>query len=353
MNRPAILTVTIIIFTTLISLNSVARPNTQSKGATVVPIYSELVDYHEVSQQLSLIGKLQSVQHVSIATEVTGKVSSINVNANQQVKEGQVLFKLDDKKAQATLLEAKAFLVDEQRKLSEHERLVKSNTVTQSALDAQMVQVDIGKARLSARQTELNDHYVKAPFAGTIGLIDFSRGQMVSLGSELMTLDDLSIMQLDLQVPEQYLSQLSIGMQVAATNRAWPNSLFNGEIVAIDSRINEDTLNLRIRVQFDNKEGRLKPGMMMSANIAFAAINEPIIPVQAIEYAGTKRFVYRVTSDNKVQRTEVILGGRIKDNVLIESGIEVGERIVVQGLVNMSDGLTIKDLSVLDTKEAK
>jgi len=352
MKKSTLLITVFIIFSTWSSSSLFANPSASKRGAPVIPVYSTVVDYHEVAQHLSLIGKLQSDQFVSIATQVSGKVSTINVKANQTVKEGQLLFKLDDKKVQAALLEAKAYLADELRKLNEHERLVKSNTVTQSALDAQIVQVDIAKARLTSIQTDVNYHYLKAPFSGTIGLLDFSRGQIVSIGSELLTLDDLSTMTLDLQVPEHYLSQLSEGMQVSATNRAWPETKFSGELVAIDSRINPDTLNLRIRVQFDNHNKQLKPGMLMSAEIAFPVINEPIIPVQAIEYSGTKRFVYVVTPQNKVKRTEVMLGGRVEDSVLIESGVEVGDRIVVQGLVNMSDGLQVKDLSLEETKVA-
>lgn len=344
MNKSFSLTSVFIIFSIFTS-NVLSAPPKGKRAERIVPVYSAVVDYHEVSQSLSLIGKLQSDKFVNIASEVSGKVSTINVKANQKVKQGQLLFKLDDRKAKAILLEASAFLADEQRKLNEYQRLVASNAVTQSSVDAQLALVDIAKSRVTVAQTDVNYHHLIAPFSGTIGLLDFSQGQMVSVGTELLTLDDLSIMQLDLQIPERYLSLVSKGMKVNATSRAWPDVQFSGKVIAIDSRINPDTLNLRIRVQFSNKNNTLKPGMMMSASLVFPTINEPIIPVQALEYSGTKRFVYLVDSDNKVQRTEVILGGRIGDSVLIESGLEVGSRIVVQGLVNMSDGLSVKDLS--------
>lgn len=353
MNRPTLLTTLFVIATTFTHSAFSAGPPGGKRGPRTTTVHSEQVAYHEISQHISLIGKLQSDQYVNIATEVSGKVSEINVKANQQVEEGQLLFTLDATKAQAELLEAKAYLADLQRQLSEHQRLIKTNTVTQSALDAQIALVDIAKARLISTQSDVNDHFLKAPFSGTIGLLDFSRGQMVSVGSEMLTLDDLSTMELDLQVPERYLSLLSKGMQVQATNRAWPDTAFVGELTAIDSRVNEDTLNLRIRVEFENTNKNLKPGMMMSAKIVFPAISEPIIPVQALEYAGTKRFVYRISDDNKAVRTEVMLGGRINDSVLIKSGVEVGDRIVVQGLVNMSDGVSVKDLSQPETDNNK
>lgn len=317
----------------------------QQREMPAVSVYTESVASYQVSQSVSLIGKLQSDQFVNIATEVSGKVISIDVQANQQVKPGQLLFRLDDSKAQAALLEARAYFFDEQRKLREFTKLVKSNAVTQTLLEGQSASMDIAKARLKSAQAEVDRHALKAPFAGTIGLIDFSIGKMVATGSELLSVDNLAQMELDLQVPERYLSMISTGMQVSATNRAWPEKVFNGQLVATDSRINPDTLNLRVRILFNNPDNKLKPGMMMSARMVFPAVNAPVIPVQALEYSGSKRYVYRVNEQGLTKRQEVLLGARIKNQVLIEKGVEIGDKIVVQGLVNMRDGLKVKDLS--------
>lgn len=316
-----------------------ARP-----AAPAVPIHSVVVATHDVSQSLSLIGKLQSKQFVSIASEVTAKVTRIAVIANQTVKKGQLLIQLDDGKAKALLAEANAYLLDEQRKLKDYQRLIKKQAITQTEFDGQAAVVAIGKARLLAAKVFIESHRLVAPFAGTIGLLDFSEGKTVAIGETLLTLDNLSEMTLDLPVPERYLSMVELGMEVSATSRAWVNSSFSGKVMAVDSRINPDTLNLRVRLLFDNKSQKLKPGMMMSSEMVFAAVSEPIIEVQSLEYSGTKRFVYVVSESNKVERREVVLGARIGDQALIESGLEIGERIVVQGLVNMRDGLTIQYL---------
>jgi len=321
-----------------------ARDKTLAKER-LVSVYTDRVGYHEISATLAVIGKLQADQFVSIAPEVTGKVKKIDVIANQKVKAGQLLLQLDDSKAQALLAEAKAYLQDEQRKLKEYATLVKKNALTKTQLDGQFALVDIAQARLMAAQAHLNDHHLRAPFSGTVGLIDFSLGKIAAIGTELLTLDDLAVMQLDLMLPERYLSLLSAGMKVSATSHAWVGTVFEGEITAIDSRINPETLNLRVRVKFNNQQGRLKPGMMMSAKVVFPAVNAAIIPVQALEYAGSKRFVYIVNEQGKAERSEVILGARIGDQVLIEKGVNVGDKIVVQGLVNMRDGVKVKDLA--------
>lgn len=333
-----------------------AQETAPKRAMPAVSVYTEIVAYHEVAQSLSLIGKLQSDQFVNIATEVDGKVKSIAVQANQQVKTGQLLFQLEDTEAQAALLEANAYFFDEQRKLREFTKLVKSNAVSQTALEGQIAATEIAQARLKAAQAEVDRHSLSAPFAGTIGLIDFSLGKMVDTGSELLTLDNLAQMSLDLQVPERYLAMLSTGMPVSATNRAWPETVFNGQLIATDSRMNPDTLNLRVRVLFNNPDNKLKPGMMMSAEMVFPVINAPVIPVQALEYSGTKRYVYIVNAQDIASRQEVLLGARIKNQVLIEKGVEIGDKIVVQGLVNMRDGLEVEDLSgteTLDESSAK
>ena len=325
------------------------KPNDKSARAPrVVPVVTGVVDRHLLSQTLSLIGKLQADKSVYISPEVAGKVKAIHVTANQEIHTGQLLIQLEDVKPQASVSEAKAYLNDEKRKLKEYLKLIDRNAITQTEIDAQRASVDIATARLESAQAELEYHYIKAPFSGTAGLLDFSQGAMVTAGSELLSLDDLSSKRVDLQVPENYLSMLSVGMTVAATNRAWPDSVFTGRVVAIDPRINEETLNLKVRVNFDNADHKLKPGMMMSASLSFPAVSEPVIPVQAIEYSGTKRFVYVIGAEQLAKRTQVVLGARIQDEVLITDGLSVGDRIVVQGLVNMRDGLRVDDLSNKD-----
>ncbi|CAH1579287.1 efflux RND transporter periplasmic adaptor subunit [Vibrio rotiferianus] len=314
------------------------------RGPSAVTVVTEQVETHEINQSLSLIGKLEAAESVIVASEVAGKVKQIAVKANQNVQQDQLLILLNDDKAQAALVEAKAYLKDEQRKLKEFQRLVKRNAITQTEIDAQKASVEIAEARLDAAKANLSDLHIAAPFAGTVGFIDFSRGKMVSAGSELLTLDDLSVMELDLQVPERYLSMLSVGMEVGATTSAWSGMDFVGKVTGIDTRISAETLNLRIRIEFDNPENHLKPGMLMNASLAFPAIEAPIIPVQALEYSGTKRFVYVIDEDNKAKRQEVLLGARVDNEVVIESGVEIGDKIVVQGIVNMRDGVEVKEI---------
>ncbi|MBR9728537.1 efflux RND transporter periplasmic adaptor subunit [Shewanella intestini] len=328
---------------TLFVGNAVARDPHAPTGSTTsaVPVVTSVVQEEELAQSISLIGNLQAERSVYISSQVAGKISQIDIGENHQVAAGDTLVVLEHGKSKAAVAEAKAYLADQKRILNEYLKLSNQNAITQTEIAAQQASVDMGKARLAAAQSELDYHTLKAPFSGTAGLIDFSLGKMITAGSDLLAFDDLSSMRLDLQVPEKYLSQLSTGMTVSAQTHAWSNTTFIGKIIAIDTRINQDTLNLRVRVQFDNPKQHLKPGMMMSAKLTFPATSQAVIPVQAIEYSGTKRFVYLVDDRHVVKRTQVTLGARVDNEVLITQGVNAGDLVVVQGLVNMRDGLNV------------
>lgn len=308
-----------------------------------IAVNSYQVAVHDVPQILSVVGKLTASESVDIASEVKGKVVFILDKENKNVAQGDLLVKIDDRKATSALSEAQAALDQAQRQLRDLKKLIKKNATTKSAVYAQQSAFDIAKARYVAAKLEVENHSIRAPFPGVIGLTNFSLGKMVNAGDELFTLDALSLMQIDLDVPESYLSRLRIGLTVSMTTEGWKNKTFLGQVVEIDSRIDPETLTLRVRVKLRNDNKQLKPGMLMLANINFSPIKEMIIPSQAIEYLGTQRFVY-VISHGVVKRTEVTLGERVKDKVAIIKGVAVGDEIVVQGLVNISDGTKVRVL---------
>lgn len=305
-----------------------------------VSVGTQIVEKHDVQQTLTLVAKLSAQESVTIKPEVSGKIDQILVQSNQEVKENQPLLVLDVKKARATLNEARAYYNDEKRKESEFASLVKKNAITQTELDAQRASVDIAKARMDVALAELSYLNIKSPFSGTVGFIDFSKGKTVAASEELFTLDNLQRMRLDLQVPEKYLSEISLGMKVDIHSRAWTGQTFIGTVTHINTRVNSATLSVPVRVDIPNPEHKLKPGMLMSATLAFPTIHKPIIPVQALEYSGTKRYVYTV-ENGKVLRTEITLGSRIEDKIVVETGLDVGKEIVTKGLVNMRDGLNV------------
>jgi membrane fusion protein (multidrug efflux system) len=310
-----------------------------------VNIRTQTVKQSLAEPTLKLVGKLAANRSVIISPEVTGRIVKIAVQSGQSVAKGETLIALDAGKQQAELAEQSASLRDENRKLSDMRKLVARGAVTQSELEGQEATVAEVQARLDAARYELSLRTLQAPFAGTVSLIDLSEGALVNSGDTLLHLDELDKLRLDLAVPERYLSLLRPGMAVTATSTAWPDQQFNGILTTLDSRISNDTQNIKARVMIPNGNGQLRPGMLLNVELALPAQQLTLIPAQSVEYAGEQRFVYRLEADGRVKRVPVVLGETEGETVWVTEGLKVGDRIVVEGLVNLRDGVQVRDLA--------
>ncbi|RQM71882.1 efflux RND transporter periplasmic adaptor subunit [Aeromonas hydrophila] len=310
-----------------------------------VNIRAQTVSQSLAEPSIKLVSKLAANRSVVISPEVTGRIVKIAVRSGQQVKQGDVLIALDAGKQQAELAEQSASVRDESRKLRDMRRLVARGAITTSELEGQEATVAQVQARADAAKYELSLRTLLAPFDGSVSLIDLSEGALVNSGDTLLHLDELAKLRLDLAVPERYLSLLRPGMAVTATSSAWPDQSFRGVLETLDSRVSNDTQNIKARVIIPNPDGQLRPGMLLNVELSLPPQKMTLIPAQSVEYAGEQRFVYRLEPNGKVKRVPVVLGDTHGEEVWVTEGLKVGDRIVVEGLVNLRDGVSVHDLA--------
>lgn len=321
-----------------------SEPAGQKPGARPVEVETGLVSAVELPQHLALVANLEAWQAVTIAPEVSGRLVRLMVESGDTVTQGQVLARLDDRQQTAQRDEARAYLAEARRLLAERHRLADRGAISASELAAQEAEVAMAQARLDSAEAELGKRTLLAPFDGVVGLVSHAPGAQVASGEALMTLDQLDRLRLDLAVPQRYLAALRSGQQVKAHIDAYPQLAFDGTLVALDSRVNPNDMTVAARFAFDNREGRLKPGMLSRIDFALPTEVRPVIPVQAMEYSGSDRFVYVVDDNNVAHRTLIEPGVRQGNAVAVESGLEVGTRIVVKGLVSIKDGSTVHEV---------
>jgi RND family efflux transporter MFP subunit len=310
-----------------------------------VNIRAQTVKQSLAEPTIKLVSKLAANRSVVISPEVTGRIVKIAVRSGQQVKRGDTLIALDTGKQLAELAEQSASVRDEARKLRDMRRLVARGAITTSELEGQEAIVAQAQARADAAKYELSLRTLQAPFDGTVSLIDLSEGALVNSGDTLLHLDELARLRLDLAVPERYLSLLRPGMAVTATSSAWPDQAFRGVLETLDSRVSNDTQNIKARVIIPNPDGQLRPGMLLNVELSLPPQKMTLIPAQSVEYAGERRFVYRLEPDGRVKRVPVVLGDTHGEEVWVTEGLKVGDRIAVEGLVNLRDGASVHDLA--------
>ncbi len=299
------------------------------------------------SHQLPLQGKLRAQRSVQLASESSGRLVSGPPVAGQPVRAGQVLLQLDDAATRAALAEARVFLQNEQRKLGDMQRLAGKGVISRNDLDNQQAAVAQAAARLARAEVDQQRMQVLAPFAGCLGLYDLAPGQWLQAGSGALTLDDLARVQVDLAVPDIWLASLQPGQTVEGEVAAWPGQRFTGQVLQRDSRVDEATLTVRVRLQFENPQQQLLPGMLMRVALPVAQQAAVVIPPQAVAYQGTERFVYVFDPQSgQVQRRQVVLGSSAANQVVVQTGLRAGELVVVEGGQGLQDGQRVRPLGL-------
>jgi membrane fusion protein (multidrug efflux system) len=171
-----------------------------------------------------------------------------------------------------------------------------------------------------------------------LGLRQVSPGSLVTPGTPIATLDDISLIKLDFQVPERFLAVLERGQGVTARSGTYPGRDFIGEVTSVDSRVDPVTRSVTVRAEIPNPERRLRPGMLMTVQVFLEPRRAIVVPEIAVVQVGTDSFVYRVKPDDTVERAAVQLGSRREGRVEVTAGLDAGNRIVVEGTVKLRDG---------------
>jgi membrane fusion protein (multidrug efflux system) len=223
--------------------------------------------------------------------------------------------------------------------------------VSQEEMDLAQGDLDAANARALAAEARLGDRIIIAPFAGVLGICRVSPGTLVSPGMLITTLDDLSVVKVDFTVSEALLSEIAVGQTVEGQATAWAGDTFRGRVTGIDSRIDPTTRAVGVQARIPNPERRLRGGMLLTVELTCCPREALGVPERALLSYADKQYVYVVRDDQTVEQREVRLGARDVGWVEVVSGIGAGETIVVDGLLNLRDGASIRVESPQDSGE--
>ena len=291
------------------------------------------------------LGNTRANEAVDIRPEITAAMIAIEFEEGQRVEKGDVLVRLENSEPLADLAAAKAALVDSESQYRRSNELFKTRVVSQSELEQLEARRDADAAAVNAAEARLRQTVIRAPFAGELGLRRISAGSIVNPSTVITTLDDTSLMKLDFDVPEVFISRLQKGLTISARSAAWPEREFNGRVTTIDTRVDPVSRTVKVRAVLPNDERMLRPGMFLTVTLLKADIEALVVPEQAIVPERSKQFIFVVDPDGMVDRREVKTGRRRPGEVEIISGVEAGERVITEGTQKARPGSAV---TVLD-----
>jgi membrane fusion protein, multidrug efflux system len=312
---------------------SEAPPATAVVTTTVAPI--------EWRDTIEALGTARANESVTLTAKVSETVRKIAFDSGDIVQAGNVIVDLSSGAQLAGLEEARAAYQDAERQLARSQELAQSKIISESQLDTQRSLRDAAKARMDVVRAQLSDRVITAPFDGILGLRQVSPGSLVTPGTAIATLDDISVIKLDFSVPERYLAVLADGQEIAARSETYPDRKFAGRIASVDSRVDPVTRSVTVRAEIPNPDRLLRPGMLMSLDVILAPRQAVVVPEIAVVQVGTDAFVYRVRPDKTVERAKVALGSRREGEVEVRDGLASGDRVVTEGTVKLREGSAI------------
>ena len=183
-----------------------------------------------------------------------------------------------------------------------------------------------------------------APFEGVLGYTGLTEDIFVSNNIFIISLDDNSVIYSDIKIPESYAPFIKKGLPVEARASSYKNKVFIGQVDFISSRINADTRSVLSRIKINNKDLELLSGSLLEITVKFNLRNSLSVPDTSIMMEGDKTFIYKVSEKNIASKTEVEIGLRGDGKVEVISGLNLGDKIVAEGLKKVLPRSEIKPI---------
>lgn len=318
----------------------------------------------DITTQLEYVADIHSVQNVEIRARVEGYLERIFVDEGKRVSKGQPLFQINDEEYRAALNSAIADLksAEAEKKTAEVELervklLVQKGVIAKTELDLAEAKLDIASARIEqarAHQTaaavKQSHTLIRSPFNGIIDRIPFKLGSLISAGTLLTSISDVDAVNVYFNVSEiEYLDYFRgknndslLNQQVElelADGSAFPSK---GKIETMESEFEPGTGSLALRARFQNKNHLLKHGSTGKVRIKQLLKQARLVPQKSVLEIQDKYYVFLVDKNNVATMKSFTSAGRYTDYYIVHSGLNANDKIIYEGIQNVTEGSVIK-----------
>jgi len=294
------------------------------------------------------IGSLAAVRQVTITPEIGGRVTAILFTPGEDVKAGELLVQLNDAPDHGDLANYQAQARLAAVSLDRAQRLARNQYESQANVDQAQSQLDQAKALIQKTEAIIAQKQIRAPFAGRLGVRQIDLGQVLTAGTPIATLTDLSKLYVNFTLPSSMRAELKVGQRVDVTADAFPGRHFTATVTTIEPQISPTTRTITLQATMDNPDNMLLPGMFVNAAVQLPPGPQAVVlPETAVDYTLYGDSVYVVRESGKgadgkpvltAHRVPVKTGKRWDDKVAILSGVKPGDEVVAAGQIKVQDG---------------
>ncbi|UVK47166.1 efflux RND transporter periplasmic adaptor subunit [Mesorhizobium sp. AR07] len=334
------------------------------RGAQPMSIGAAAIEKGTIDVTVNALGTVTSLSTVTVKPQVTGPLVQVNFKEGQNVGKGDLLAEIDPRPYQAALAQAQgqlardqAMLKDAQLDLARDQTLVTQGAATHQTLDAQVAlvaqdagSIQVDQAMVQTATLNLDNCRILAPVDGRAGLRQVDEGNYVTPGDAngIVVITRVQPISVLFSVPEDELPAIAQRLQQGATlpatafDRAGNNKLADGRLETFDSQIDPSTGTIKLRAGFANETRSLYPNQFVNVGLLVDEHKDvAVAPIASIQRGQPGTFVYLVNPDSTVSVRKVTLGVTNGERVEILSGLNPGDRVVVDGADKLRDGAHI------------
>ena len=306
-------------------------------GKPKVPVQVYVVAATKLADEVASTGSVMADEAVTIQSEISGKITSLNIPEGQPVRKGQLLFTINAADVQAQLRKQeyniKLYQAQEQRE----RKLLAKEYISRQEYEQSNNALLTARADLQALRVMLQKAYVRAPFDGILGLRTMSVGAYVSPGTTITTLSRVSPVKVDFNVPSRFARSVRVGDPVLVTDEATTKK-FEAKVYAINPQIDPVSRTLPVRAIFANKNLELRPGGFVKVNLELGETAEALqIPTEAVVPVASGYTVFTV-KNGKAAVQSVNIGVRSDKVIQITKGLAVSDTVIRTGILQVKAG---------------
>jgi membrane fusion protein, multidrug efflux system len=356
----AVLAAALLAVGTFATLRAKPRPAPAASAPAVLEFTQAdltLVEPRPLEQRLPLTGTLMTLAEATVKAKVAGELLEVPVREGQGVQRGQVVAKIDPTEVtarvaarQADVEAAKAQLVWAGKNRSMQKALLEKNFISQNSFDNTQSSYDVAVAKLRAAEADLvvarkglADSVLYAPFAGTVAERHAQAGERVPLDAKVVTVVDLSRMELEAAVPATAIGQVRVGQMLQFRVDGFGEREFDGTIERINPATIAGSRSINVYAVIENRDQSLRKGMFAQGGLRLGRIDAAlVIPASAVrEEAGTS-YVYAIV-EGLLKRKAVKTGrADAAGMVQVTDGLSGGDRIVRSNLGALREGASAR-----------
>ncbi len=361
MNTTRFIYIAIILLALLAGCSKKSQPAMQQPETieAAIPVMVENVQKRDLDRYVRVAGKLEGIVDITMVSETSGKVVSIEKSLGDWVTKGDPIGSVDNTtyrialdQAKASLLAAEGQYEAAEATFNATENLYNDEKVSlvdyasaKSSFKSALAQLEGAKANVETAQKAYDNSRFLAPVSGYISYLPIEVGQFVSAGSIVCTIVNSKRLVVKSGVNESDIMYIKKG-QAVQIHHVGSEDIYDGRVTGVGISQLAGTASYPIEIEMDNPNGKLYPGMVIEAKIKSQTFENVIYTALSnVKMEYDEPYVF-VASGDRVKHIPITLGITIDENVIIAGGLSEGEQLVTEGIDNLEDG------SLIDIRKA-